>query len=348
MIKDIDTYRPRSPWHDRQEAVRSTENEGTAKATSRDIILGSSDETIGYGTITNSCISLLLSREEGMESSRTKSALGLVLDSDMATRTAAATPIGTIMSNGNERDHSKTTRNTLLQRYNNLFALACICCFSFALVGLSRHAQTNGATLFGLFIFDDLFSSSTKKKSSVTYLERLPQHERSLLLVVQADVAPANRIVNDIDRQLTAKGMQDAEGLGQYLDQHNIPEPDWIFSSPSERTAFTTELMRRHWAPRVPVAFEDILYTLEFNDYFSFITGLNDNFHRIMIVGHNPAILNTAKKLMKTHGIEDFPDSGFMEIRWADLKSWSTVTPYSGSAKMAIDPNNNFLFTSPK
>lgn len=283
-----------------------------------------------------------------MESSRTKSALGSVLDSDMATRTASATTCGTNMNNGNESGHLKTTRNILLQRYNNLFALTCICCFSLALVGLSRHAQTNGATLFGLFIFDDLFSSATKRKPSVTNLEMLPQHERSLLLVVQAGVAPANRIVNDMDRQLTAKGMQDAEGLGQYLDEHNIPEPDWIFSSPSERTAYTTELMRRHWAPGVPVAFEDILYTLEFNDYFSFVAGLNDNFHRAMIVGHNPAILNTAKKLMKTHGIEDFPDSGFMEIRWADLKSWSTVTPYSGSAKMAIDPNNNFLFTSPK
>eukprot|EP00536_Pseudo-nitzschia_multiseries_P009607 jgi/Psemu1/201127/e_gw1.272.37.1 len=186
--------------------------------------------------------------------------------------------------------------------------------------------------LSDLFIFDELFGGGYKKRPSAASLESPPAFSRSLLLVLRAEVTPVNRIVDDIDRQLTAKGMQDAVGLGLYLKQHNIPEPDWIFSSPSERTAFTTELIRRHWASNAPVAFEDILYTLEFNDYFSFVAGLNDNFQRVMIVGHNPAILNTAKKLMKTHGIEDFPDSGFMEIR--------------GSTKMAVDPHNNFLFTS--
>ena len=51
---------------------------------------------------------------------------------------------------------------------------------------------------------------------------------------------------------------------------------------------------------------------------------------------------------MKTHGIEDFPDCGFMEIRWDDQYEWMTVVPFTGAAKMAIDPNNNFFFSSPK
>jgi len=176
---------------------------------------------------------------------------------------------------------------------------------------------------------------------------RRPQPtERSILIVLEAETVPANPTIDDLDRQLTAKGMRDAEGLGIYLDKHKIPEPEWIFASTSERTAYTTELIRHHWSPEVTVAFENVLYILEYNDYFTFVAGLNDHFRRVMIVGHNPAILNTAKKLLRTHGIEEFPDCGFMEIVWKDLPQWKDVQPYSGSSTLAIDPHNNFFFTA--
>jgi len=236
----------------------------------------------------------------------------------------------------------KTYRKTLA------LIILSLCCLM-VLVGIrlvpAQGEIRNGFASINGFDFDTLFGV-VKKSPSRASLERPPPLARSVLLVLRAEDTPANPMVPDMDRMLTAKGMRDAEGLGSYLKQHNIPEPDWIFSSPSERTAFTTELMRRHWASDAPVAFEDILYTLEFNDYFSFVAGLNDQFRRVMIVGHNPAILNTAKKLMKTHGIEDFPDCGLMEIRWTDLEHWREVRPFSGTSKMAIDPNNNFFFSS--
>jgi len=167
----------------------------------------------------------------------------------------------------------------------------------------------------GGFNFDTLFGGIKKKTPASTLQSPQSSNARSILLVLHGEATPENPTVNDIDRQLTSKGMRDAEGLGIYLKEHHIPEPDWIFSSPSERTAYTTELIRRNWGSTAPVAFEQILYTLAFNDYFAFVAGLNYNYRRVMIVGHNPAILNTAKKLMRTHGIEDFPQCGFMEIR---------------------------------
>jgi phosphohistidine phosphatase len=220
-------------------------------------------------------------------------------------------------------------------------------CLAFLATSRDQGPTTSATGHAGIFVFDTLFGG-VKKRPSRADLERPPPLARSILLVLRAEVTPDNPTVPDIDRMLTAKGMQEAEGLGVYLQQHHIPAPDWIFVSPSERTAFTTELIRRHWGDSAPVAFEDILYILEFNDYFSFVAGLNDQFRRVMIVGHNPAILNTAKKLMKTHGIEDFPDCGLLEIRWDDLVHWRDVQPYSGLSKMAIDPNNNFFFSSPR
>jgi len=196
-------------------------------------------------------------------------------------------------------------------------------------------------SIAGFFLFD----KSIKKLNSL----RPPLSiSRSILLVLHAESAPVNPIVKDLDRKLTANGMRDAQGLGIYLKQHNIPIPEWIFVSPSERTAYTTELIRQNWASDVDVAFEDYLYTLGFNDYFTFVAGLNDHIRRVMIVGHNPAILNTAKMLMRTHGIEEFPDCGLLEIVWDDLKEWNNVQPHSGSSTLAIDPNHKFFFSSPE
>ena len=292
-------------------------------------------EDIGYGSI-NSNKSQSSDEESFCDSNRN--------DADVERRKT---------SNGVERSQHQHRRRSIMARM--VLAVVCLSCFCLAFLG-KASIQEGESTLVQspthwdraqVFFFDTLFVG-VKKNPSRDSLERPPPMARSILLVLRAQTTPANPEVHDMDRQITARGMQDAEGLGMYLQQHKIPEPDWIFVSPSERTAYTTELVRRHWGSNAPVAFTDILYTLEFNDYFSFVAGLNDQFRRVMIVGHNPAVLNTAKKLMRTHGIEDFPDCGLMEIRWNDLAKWSLVEPFSGSSKMAIDPNNNFFFSSPQ
>jgi len=255
----------------------------------------------------------------------------------------------------------KTRSSTLLR--NSFIAIFCMYCFYCAVVGVrilrhknrTRYVATNydfhhvndskNNAIAALFNFDTLFRG-IKKKTPASTLRSPPRTARSILLVLNAETKPENPSINDMDRQLTSKGMREAKGLGIYLKEHHIPEPDWIFTSPSKRTSHTTELIRKNWALKAPVAYEEILYTLEFNDYFAFVAGINVNYHRIMIVGHNPAILNTARKLMKTHGIEDFPQCGFMEIRWDNLDQWMTVTPFTGNAKMAVDPNNNFYYSS--
>jgi phosphohistidine phosphatase SixA len=188
------------------------------------------------------------------------------------------------------------------------------------------------------FLFDH-FLPWGAFKDKTTSLQPPAHQTRSMLLVLHAEATPETPYIADPKRPLTAKGIRDAEELGVYLKENNIQPPDWIFASPSIRTSYTLELMRRHWASDVPVAFEDILYILAFNDYFAFCAGLNFNFHRVMIVGHNPAILNTAKKLMAHHGIEDFPEAGFMELRWTQQAEWMTLTPFTAETEMAVSPD---------
>lgn len=179
-----------------------------------------------------------------------------------------------------------------------------------------------------------------------THSDLCPYLSLALTLVV---LQPANDYVMlDEDRPLTATGMQQSERLGSYLAEHNVAPPDWIFCSPSVRTSYTLQLVRRRWASNVPVAFENILYVLAFNDYFAFVAGLNHNFRRVLIVGHNPAILNTAKKLMRERGLEDFPTAGFLELTWDDQQFWFNIFPESGDVRTAIsgDSSENGFFDS--
>jgi phosphohistidine phosphatase SixA len=78
--------------------------------------------------------------------------------------------------------------------------------------------------------------------------------------------------------------------------------------------------------------------------YFAFVAGLAFNFHRVMILGNNPAILNTAKKLMSQHGIEDFPDGGYMEIKWDHQDLWMNVVPGTGTTTVAVSPETADFF----
>jgi phosphohistidine phosphatase len=201
----------------------------------------------------------------------------------------------------------------------------------------SSYQSSSYASKMRQFLFDNFLPWGSSKSPTISP----PSHTtRSILLVMNGEAVPESPYIPDPQRPLTENGIRDAEDLGWYLQEHNVQPPDWIFASPSVRTSYTLELIRRHWAGTVPVAFEDILYILEFNDYFAFCAGLAFNFHRVLIVGHNPAILNTAKILMATHGIEDFPEAGFMEIRWTHQAEWRNIIPGTGETEMAVSPHN--------
>lgn len=208
------------------------------------------------------------------------------------------------------------------------------------------HAATSSSSSLSVFnsarsfLFGNLGSFLSKRASSSSSGTTTDATGivRTILLVRHAQAVPEDPFLQDDQRPLTSRGIHDAERLGKYLSEHNIPPPDWIFASPSVRTSYTLELMRRYWASDVPVAFENILYVLAFNDYFAFCAGLNFNFHRVMIVGHNPAILNTAKRLMTTQGIEDFPKGGLMEITWVDQPLWRDLVPFTGRTTLALSP----------
>jgi phosphohistidine phosphatase len=156
---------------------------------------------------------------------------------------------------------------------------------------------------------------------------------RTLILVRHAKSSWDDPGLEDFDRPLNSKGRHSAKRLGLYLRKTHETYPEIIFSSPSVRTRETLELIQQApWATDVPVEFDRQLFGSD--DYLNFVNQIDPRFNRVMLVGHNPAIGNLAKKLTAVGSVEKFPTGSYCEIRWSELSTgpdWSATKEAKGT-----------------
>ena len=101
--------------------------------------------------------------------------------------------------------------------------------------------------------------------------------------------AKANAGLNDLERDLSAKGRRQAEFIGQWMRESGIM-PDRIVSSPAKRTTVTARLCAEQAGYQGKIRFADDLYDAHSNTYIDLIAGLNNKHDSVMVVGHNPEI----------------------------------------------------------
>jgi phosphohistidine phosphatase len=188
----------------------------------------------------------------------------------------------------------------------------------------------------------------------------IDQH-RSLLLLRHAksswEIAANGKSLPDEQRPLLAQGVDDAKRLGIFLEKHDVPVPDIIYASPSVRTRQTLHLVQRHWAQNVPVLYLQDLFddAIASSSYIDIIRrAINPAYHRVLLVGHNPAIQTTAMQLVvekQDAMLEDFPTAGLVEIEWTsnsenkndhvaeDKLDWNFVKEGNGRVTMFVTPS---------
>ena len=154
----------------------------------------------------------------------------------------------------------------------------------------------------------------------------------TLILLRHAKSSRDDPSAKDFDRPLAAKGIQSALKLGRYLNRHDVPPPDCIVASPSNRTLSTLALVQQEWRTTndkttIPIEFRQELYDDALTSYVGFLMhemmDLASNSylkacsqsacHRLLLVGHNPAIGKLAATLVPsvtTH----FPTGGYCEF----------------------------------
>ena len=96
-----------------------------------------------------------------------------------------------------------------------------------------------------------------------------------------------------------------------------------------------------HYLPSVE--FHQELY--DFEQYADFVPMLDNHYHRILIVGHNPAIGEFANKLVGEQDfIAKFPTGTFCELYWKSVesgRSWSdTIRGNHAKVRWFLSPKD--------
>lgn len=133
---------------------------------------------------------------------------------------------------------------------------------------------------------------------------------------------------DDKSRELTPAGVQTSRHAAAWLLEEKI-EFDLLVTSSARRAQQTMELLGEGLGldnPRVLV--EDVLYEASVRHFLEYVNNLEDNFNKVLIVGHNPSISYLAEYLTKAD-IGDMTPGSIAVIRF-DLASWKLVSENLG------------------
>lgn len=130
---------------------------------------------------------------------------------------------------------------------------------------------------------------------------------------------------SDMERELTEKGMADAVTLGRMFNESGI-SADMIVSSPAARAKKTAQLIARGIRYQEnAVITEKLLYHAHPEEIISFIKHFDNSIKSLIIVGHNPIILE-AINLLGTERVARLQTSHTVKFQF-DTDSWENIGP---------------------
>jgi phosphohistidine phosphatase len=159
---------------------------------------------------------------------------------------------------------------------------------------------------------------------------------KHLYLFRHAEAAAKEARQDDKSRQLAQAGVKDSLHMGAWFREQHF-HFDLIVSSSAARAEQTATLCAEGMKlehPRILV--EDVLYEASVRQFLDYVNNIEDAYHHVLIVGHNPVISYLAEYLTKA----DIGDmvSGSVAIIKFELKSWKEVSEASGHLVNNVTP----------
>ena len=151
---------------------------------------------------------------------------------------------------------------------------------------------------------------------------------RTLYLMRHAEAAAKESRQDDKARELTQSGVKDALHTGAWLRDQNT-QWDLLVSSSAMRAEQTAHMVAEGMKLDHPrILLEDVLYEASVRQLLDYVNNIEDAYHSVLIVGHNPAISYLAEYLTKAD-IGDMAPGAVAIIRF-ELSSWKMVSESSG------------------
>lgn len=142
----------------------------------------------------------------------------------------------------------------------------------------------------------------------------------------------------DFERTLNERGLRDAPEMGKRIAAQKF-HPQLMIASPAKRTLKTAkEVAKQIGYKEDLIEHESVIYEAHTDEILHLIRNLDDAFHRVIIIGHNPTFTGMVG-LLTNHFIENLPTAGVVLISF-HLDTWRQVAPGTGKLEWFDYPKN--------
>ncbi len=154
------------------------------------------------------------------------------------------------------------------------------------------------------------------------------------LILVRHGKSSWNYDVEDADRPLKERGIQDAHRVAKHLAPR-LGGVDAVYSSPANRALHTCViLMRELGLPLGEIRVRKELYDFSGGAVRTFVQGLDDTLHKVMLFGHNHALTHLVNDWGNRY-VDNLPTTGVAHLTF-EVDRWQEVS--YGKTQMIVFP----------
>jgi phosphohistidine phosphatase len=151
---------------------------------------------------------------------------------------------------------------------------------------------------------------------------------KTLLLLRHAKSSSDDPALEDFDRPLNERGVDDAKVSGKYARTQKV-RPDLVLSSPAIRARNTTELFLAAAGLKNTPAYDERIYEASARRLLQVLSEFDDDYKSVLLVGHNPGFEDLCERL--TGAAKKVPTASLTCI---ELKIDKWAAPKGGKGKL--------------
>ncbi len=159
---------------------------------------------------------------------------------------------------------------------------------------------------------------------------------KTLYLMRHAKSSWKDSSLDDFDRPLNKRGMNDAPLISKYLLDQKIVV-DLIISSPAKRAALTAKIIANELKFTSNIIFEPKIYEANLSELLNLIQSIENRINNVILIGHNPALNEFANYLIDRE-IDNIPTAGVVAIKFE--MEWEEISKKSGKLLFFIYPKS--------
>jgi phosphohistidine phosphatase len=165
---------------------------------------------------------------------------------------------------------------------------------------------------------------------------------KQILLLRHAKSDWGNPGLADFDRPLSKRGVSDAPLIGEVLADFDCV-PELILASPALRTRQTAEIVAKACGCKGNIQWQENFYSGTSHHLFAALNHLPDTVRRVMLVGHNPTMEETAAELLcageeYAAGFSVRMSTAGLMCLEADVVNWADLAPGDAVLRWFIVP----------